>query len=88
MHFLRGLADIHDVKSIAVDPRFFDLPAQQLADEGLPMIEVPQVLERMTPAVAAAYDAIKNAMLSHDGDDLFAAQVLAAVARYTNAASP
>jgi phage terminase large subunit-like protein len=82
MHHLRELAKTYDVKAVSYDPRFFDLPAQQLADEGLPMLEIPQSLERMTPAVGAAFEAIKRSELSHDGDQAFDMQVLAAVARY------
>ena len=82
MQHLRWLCGGFDVKQISFDSRFFDVPAQMLVDEGLQMIEVPQSLERMTPAIGAAYDAIKNGQLSHDGDELFAAHVLAAVARF------
>ena len=81
MAHLRWLCDGFDVKSISYDPRFFDLPAQTLYDEGLPMIEVPQSQERMTPIVGATFDTIKNGALSHDGDALFSSHVLAAVAR-------
>ena len=42
------------VGAISFDPRFFDVPATFLFDEGLPMVEVPQSVEQMTPAVGAA----------------------------------
>jgi len=82
MRYLREVCATYDVQQIAYDPRFFDLPAQMLADEGLPMLEFPQSLERMTPAVVQAFEAIKRNELSHDGDDSFTFQVLNAVARY------
>lgn len=82
MRWLREVCALYDVQQVAYDPRFFDLPAQMLADEGLPMLEFPQSLERMTPAVGQTFEAIKRAELSHDGDDGFSTQVLHAVARY------
>ena len=82
MHFIRELAAMYRVVSIAYDPRFFDLPAQQLLDEGYPVVEFPQSLERMTPAIGACYEAIKRGELSHDGDPEFESQVLNAVPRF------
>lgn len=82
MQYMRELCAMYRVQSIYYDPRFFDLPAQQLLDEGYPVVEFPQSLERMTPAVGQTFECIKRAELSHDGDTEFEAQVLAAVARY------
>ena len=82
MQFLRELGAMYDVKSMAYDPRFFDLPAQQLLDEGYPIVEFPQSLERMTPAVGSTFEAIKRGEISHDGDELFENQVLNAVAKF------
>jgi phage terminase large subunit-like protein len=82
MQFLRELTSTYDAKAVAYDPRFFDLPAQQLGDEGLPMIEFPQSLERMTPAVGDTYERILRGELAHDGDDAFTHQVLSAVGRF------
>ena len=46
------------------------------------MVEVPQSVERMTPAVGSLFEAIKRGELSHDGDPVVAGQVLNAVARF------
>lgn len=81
MGYIRELGRLVDLRECAFDPRFFDLPAQILGDEGYPMVEFSQALERMTPAVGATYEAIKRHELSHDGDLLFTSQVLNAVAR-------
>lgn len=83
MKFLRDTDDRHDVEAIAYDPRLFEVAAQMLADEGLPMVEFPQSLERMTPAFGALLEAIKRAEISHDGDTAFTTQVLNAVPRYS-----
>jgi phage terminase large subunit-like protein len=82
MHWIRGLDVAYDLQAVSFDPRFFDVPAKMLEDEGLPMVEVPQSVERMTPAVGSTFEAIRRAELSHDGDPVFAAQVLNAVPRF------
>jgi len=82
MQHLRDLDRRHDLRAVHYDPRFFDLPAQQLVDEGLPMVEAPQVLERMTPAAGATLEEIKRGSISHDGDALFDSHVLTAVPRF------
>lgn len=84
MQHLRDLAGVYPVESIAFDPRFFDVPAKMLGDEGLPMVEVPQSLEHMTPAYVTLYQAIIGGKLTHDGDAAFTAQVLNAVPRFSD----
>jgi phage terminase large subunit-like protein len=81
MAYLRELADQFDVRAISFDPRFFDVPAKYLEDEGLPMVEIPQSLERMTPAIGNLYELIRGNQITHDADEAFATQVLNAVAR-------
>jgi phage terminase large subunit-like protein len=81
MGYLRELDSAFDVKAISFDPRLFDLPAKYLLDEGLPMVEIPQSIERMTPAVMGLYEAIRAGRVSHDGDPTFTSQILNAVPR-------
>jgi phage terminase large subunit-like protein len=78
---LRDLAATYKVVEIAYDPRLFELPAQLLLDERLPMVESPQSLERMTPIVGALFELIHRGGLSHDADPLFAEHVINAVPR-------
>jgi phage terminase large subunit-like protein len=82
MHHLRQLDKVVRLVDVAYDPRFFDVPAKTLEDEGLPMTEMPQSVEAMTPAIGAAYELILNGGLSHDGDPAVDAQVLNAVPRF------
>jgi len=82
MQHLRDLDARYDVQAVSYDPRFFDVPAKMLEDEGLPLIEVPQSLEHMTPAIGSCFELIKRAELSHDGDEAFAMHVLNAVPRF------
>lgn len=81
MTHLRQLVTRYRVGAISYDPRFFDVPATFLFDEGLPMVEVPQSVEQMTPAVGGLYELIKGGGLTHDKDPLFAQQVLNAIPR-------
>jgi hypothetical protein len=81
MAHLRTLSKRYQVGAISYDPRFFDVPAKMLYDEGLPLVEVPQSVEHMTPAVGALYELLRNGGLTHGRDPLFAQQVLNAVVR-------
>ena len=54
-----------------------------LDEDGLPMVEFPQSLERMTPAVMGAHQSIVAGMLTHDDDPVFAAHIYNAVPNYT-----
>lgn len=81
MAYIRDLSFRYDVQEVAYDPRFFDVPAQMLADEGVPTVEVPQSHERMVPACGFAYELIVSKQICHDGDPELTAHVLAAARR-------
>ena len=82
MEHLRELHRAYELQAVAFDQRFFDVPAKMLSDEGLPMEEVPQSVERMTPICGSLLEMIKRGELRHDGDDIFTTQVLNAVPRF------
>lgn len=82
MQQVRDLAARYDVRQVGFDKKYFDVPAKMLEDEGYPMVEFPQSLERMTPAVGSLYEAILRGEVAHDGDPEFTTHVLNAVARY------
>ena len=84
MQHIRELADRYDLQTVGYDPRFFDVPAKMLTDEGIAMVEQPQTLERMTPAIGSLYELIRLGGLTHDGDDAFGSQVLNAVPRFND----
>jgi phage terminase large subunit-like protein len=84
MHYLRELAARYKVRAVSYDPRFFDVPAKMLLDEGLPMIEVPQSVERMTTICGGLLEIIKNGELRHDGDETLTTHVLNAVPRWND----
>ena len=84
MQYLREMSALYDVRAISFDPRFFDVPAAYLTDEGLPMLEVPQSVERMTVAIGGLYEAIMAGRLTHDADEVFAQHILNAVPRFND----
>lgn len=83
MEYLRKQCAIYKVGAVSYDPRFFDVPAKMLYDSGLPMVEIPQSVERMTQVIGATYEAILNGGITHDKDDGFTTQVLNAVPRFS-----
>lgn len=69
-------------RGVAFDPRYFQLPAEQLeADHDLLTIQFDQTPIRMAPAVGATFDMIRAGTIVHDGDTELARQVKAAVKR-------
>jgi phage terminase large subunit-like protein len=83
-NFLRDMwRHQYPVKGIAYDPAFITWLANDLAAEGLPMAEWPQSDTRMIPATQAAYQAIVNGEVEHDGDPNFARHIRNAVAVQT-----
>lgn len=82
MQHIRSLSTTYRLQAVSFDPRFFDVPAKMLEAEKLPMVEIPQSLERMTPAIGNLYEIIRAGKMSHDGDPKFGMQVLNAVPQY------
>jgi len=78
---IRSLATSFRPLGLAYDPRFFELPAMVLEEEGWNVIEVPQSPERMGPACAHVYRQVMSGDIVHDGDPVLAAHVHAGVWR-------
>lgn len=81
MAFLRDLDTRYVLREVSWDPRFFDVPAKLLTDEGLMMVEVPQSVERMTPICGDLYTLLREARITHDRDPQVEQQVLNAIPR-------
>ena len=77
----QDLSRRYTLTEITYDPRFFEVPARLLEDEGFNMVEFPQSVERMTPACGEALVAILNGDVVHDGDPDFTSHVTSAVTR-------
>lgn len=72
------------VTAIGYDPRYLEFEAQELADDGLPMVEFPQSPERMAPACGHLRELIVSGVFAHDGDPDLTAHVVGAVKRETD----
>lgn len=64
-----------DVRAVAYDPRFFELPARMLEERGVATVEFPQSAERMQPACETAHQLITGGRIVHGGDPKLTAHV-------------
>lgn len=81
MGHVRELARRYTVRAAVYDPRFFDVPAKMLEDEGIPMLRFDQSPERMVPACGFAYEQIVAGNVVHGGQPTLTSHVLSAVQR-------
>lgn len=82
--YIRDMAALYNLVEIAYDPRLFERSANDLADEGYPMVVFYQSVERMVPACGDLYKAIKRGEVSHDGADDYERQILNAMPTFTD----
>lgn len=68
-------------RGVVYDPRFFQLAAEDLEDEGIEVVEFDQQPARMAPAVGHTFELIVSGGIVHDGDPDLTAHVVSAVAR-------
>lgn len=68
-------------RGLVYDPRFFELPARILEEEGFLVIEFSQTPQQMAPACGLAFDMIINQKIVHSGDPDDERQVNAAARR-------
>lgn len=66
---------------LVFDPRYFELPARMLEEQGHLVIEFNQSPEQMAPACGLAFDMIVAEQIVHEGEDDASRQVLAAAKR-------
>ncbi len=57
-----------NVREVVADPYRWTRTLQALEAEGLPMVEMPQSAQRMSPATTGLYEAVVNREVSHSGD--------------------
>ena len=81
---LRELGRQYQVNEFAYDPAFFQRSAEALSDEGFVMVEFSQSTARMVPACGTLYEYVVNQKIAHNGDPMFADQVLSAAQRSTD----
>lgn len=56
------------IRSVVYDPRFFQVPANLLEEQGFRVIEFPQSPERLIPADGLLYELLRTRKLGHPGD--------------------
>ena len=81
---IRELGLEFTVQEFAYDPAFFQRSAEAMSDEGFTMVEFSQSTARMVPACGTLYEMIVNQRIAHDGNPVFADQVLSAAQRSTD----
>lgn len=79
---IRTAARRWNVLEVTADPYRWSEQIQDLASEGLPMVEFPQTPARLVPACAAFYDGVMTGSLTHDGDQRLMRHVRNAVVKY------
>jgi hypothetical protein len=72
------------VKRVVYDPRFFELPARFLEDQGFEVVEFPQSAERLVPADDLLYQKILAHEIVHPDDHELNAHMDAAAWRETS----
>lgn len=65
---IRKACKTYKVREIAWDEWLWLDAAEELEDEGLPVVAYPQTLSRMGPATQRFYELVVNGNISHDGD--------------------
>lgn len=79
--FIIELDRRYDLQEVVYDPRYLEVEAQHLLDQGVPMVEFPQHPSRMIPACQEAYELIVNGRIAHGGDVTLEEHVMAAERR-------
>lgn len=63
-----AIAQRWKVKAITYDPRFFELPARMLEDQGFRVVEFPQSPERLIPADGLLHQMVLDHRIAHPDD--------------------
>lgn len=78
---IRELCSAYRVAAVGYDDRYFVEGAQELLDEGLPMVQVPQTPARLVAPYSHLYRDFVDHRIVHEADPVFRAHVLGAVAK-------
>lgn len=79
------IAERWRIKTLTYDPRFFELAARQLEDQGYEVIEFKQSPERLVVADGLLYELVRARKLAHLGDTVLNHHAVNAVWRYSDA---
>jgi len=79
--YVKAQAKGSGFRGVVYDPRFFEVPARMLEDEGIQVIQFDQSPQRMGPACGLTFQLILDRKIVQDGDRELADHVNAAVKR-------
>lgn len=82
-NLIRYIAHVYELRAVQYDPKYFEDSAQELADDGILMLDNWQSPERMVPATGHFLELIIGGELAHDGDPVLMAHILSAQKRMT-----
>ena len=85
VHAIREACKDYDVAEVAVDQSLWQTELEELANEGLPIVQHSQRASMMVPATQRLYEAVvtEPAGLTHDGDPRLARHFRHAILRHT-----
>lgn len=63
-----SIAQRWKVRAVTYDPRFFELPARMLEDQGFTVVEFPQSPERLIPADGLLHQMVVDHRIAHPDD--------------------
>lgn len=72
---IRQACHRYSVRAVVCDPSFWKASIQKLADEGFPMVELPNSNARMIEATKTFEDAVYEGTLTHNGDPRLARHI-------------
>jgi phage terminase large subunit-like protein len=81
--YIRKMSEAYIVEAVGYDARYFVEGAEELANEGLPMIEIRQTWQRLAPVYSELYQAIVRGDMKHYDDPVFRNHVLSANAMHS-----
>ncbi|HWH14240.1 MAG TPA: terminase TerL endonuclease subunit [Miltoncostaeaceae bacterium] len=81
---VRDWCDLYDVGEVVYDPRFAEALAENLSEDGVTVVELPQNSAAMADAYQRFYAAVSEGTVCHDGDPVLADHINSTVASATN----
>ena len=79
---VRDVCETCHVNAVGYDERYFVEGADELEQDGLPMVNIPQTPQRLVPAFSTLYELFHTGMVRHQPDPTFRQHVLSAVPKF------
>jgi phage terminase large subunit-like protein len=79
------LANRWQIRAVCYDPKFFELPARMLEDQGFNVVEFKQSIERLVPADGLLYALLRDHKIAHLGGAVLNSHAVNAAWRQSDA---